>query len=142
LKLGRVKAIPEAGFDLTPMIDVVLLLIIFFVLSAQFAQAVRKPLDLPAEPGVREGDVGPTTLLLDIDRAGDMFTGGTRIDLEGLRVTMKSHIKHVGSADNVETIIRADRATPAVHLNKVARVLSELGIRNWKLATAGDGSPP
>jgi biopolymer transport protein ExbD len=55
---------------------------------------------------------------------------------------MKSHIKHVGSADNVETIIRADRATPAVHLNKVARVLSELGIRNWKLATAGDGSPP
>lgn len=142
MKLGRVKAIPEAGFDLTPMIDVVLLLIIFFVLSAQFAQAVRKPLDLPAEPGVREGDVGPTTLLLDIDRAGDMFTGGTRVDLDAFRVTMKSHIKHVGSVDRVETIIRADRGTPAAHLNKVARVLSELGVRNWKLATAGDGSPP
>jgi biopolymer transport protein ExbD len=139
VKIGRSKAIPEAGFDLTPMIDVVLLLIIFFVLSAQFAQAVRKPLSLPQEPGSAPTEVGPTTILIDIDKAGDLFTGGTRLDLEGLRVTMRSHIKQVGEADRVEAVVRADRDAPSVHLNKVARVLSELGLRNWKLATAGEG---
>lgn len=140
MKIGRVKQTPEAGFDLTPMIDVVLLLIIFFVLSAQFAQAVRKPLDLPMEPGEKAGDVGKNTLLIDIDKQGELFTGGTRMTMEDLAVTMRSHIKQVGSPDAVETIVRADATTSAAHLNKVAKVLSELGIRNWKLATAGDGS--
>lgn len=141
MKIGRVKEIPEAGFDLTPMIDVVLLLIIFFVLSAQFAQAVRKPLDLPPEPGIKAGDVSKNSLMIDIDRQGELFTGGQRITVDELTLTMRSHIKQVGSVDAVETIVRADKDAPASHLNKVARVLAELGIRNWKLATAGDGSP-
>ena len=139
MRLGRVKKTPEAGFDLTPMIDVLLLLIIFFVLSAQFAQAVRKALPLPTEPGEKASEAGPQTLMIDIDRAGEMSTGGTRMDLEGLKVTLRSHVKQLGGPEHVETVVRADKDASAAHLNKVARALSEAGIRNWKLATAGEG---
>lgn len=140
MKIGRLKAIPEAGFDLTPMIDVVLLLIIFFVLSAQFAQAIRKPLSLPSERGEAPGELLPTTLILDVDERGDMWTGGTRLDLEGLRATMRSQVKLTGGADRVDVIVRAARDARSEHVNKVARVLTELNVRSWKLATAG-GAP-
>lgn len=140
MKIGRPKAIPEAGFDLTPMIDVVLLLIIFFVLSAQFAQAIRKPLSLPSERGEAPGELQPTTMILDVDERGDMWTGGVKLDMEGLRATMRSQVKLAGSADRVDLIVRAARDARSEHVNKVARVLTELNVRSWKLATAG-GAP-
>lgn len=139
MRLGRVKKTPEAGFDLTPMIDVLLLLIIFFVLSAQFAQAVRKAIPLPDEPGEKATEVGPQTLLIDVDREGALSAGGTAIDLEGLLVTLRSQVRQAGSPDKVEAVVRADRDAAAAHLNKVAKALSDTGIRNWKLATSGEG---
>jgi biopolymer transport protein ExbD len=139
VRLGRVKKTPEAGFDLTPMIDVLLLLIIFFVLSAQFAQAVRKAIPLPDEPGEKATEVGPQTLLIDVDREGALSAGGTAIDLEGLLVTLRSQVRQAGSPDKVEAVVRADRDAAAAHLNKVAKALSDTGIRNWKLATSGEG---
>ena len=141
MRLGRVKKTPEAGFDLTPMIDVLLLLIIFFVLSAQFAQAVRKALPLPKEPGEKATEVGPQTLLIDVDRDGFLSAGGTVIDQEGLMATLRSQVRQAGSPDKVEAVVRADKDAVAAHLNKVARALSETGIRNWKLATTGEGAP-
>lgn len=140
MRLGRVKKTPEAGFDLTPMIDVLLLLIIFFVLSAQFAQAVRKSLPLPAEPGEKASEAGPHTIMIDIDKQGELSTGGAKMDLEGLKTTLRSHVKQVGGPEKVETTVRADRDASATHLNKVARALSEAGIRGWKLATSGEGA--
>lgn len=137
MKIGRMKAVPEAGFDLTPMIDVVLLLIIFFVLSAQFAQAIRKPLSLPSEAGEAPSELKPTTLILDIDERGDLWTGGVKLDLEGFKATMRSQVKLVGGPEGVDLIVRASRDARSEHVNKVARVLSEMNVRSWKLATAG-----
>ncbi|MFN7440054.1 MAG: ExbD/TolR family protein, partial [Phycisphaerales bacterium] len=49
MRLFKRKDIPEAGFDLTAMIDIVLLLIIFFTLTSQFVQTLQRPMPLPAE---------------------------------------------------------------------------------------------
>jgi len=35
--------------------------------------------------------------------------------------------------------VRVDRGCPAVHLNSLAGALTQLGVRNWKLATASPG---
>jgi biopolymer transport protein ExbD len=42
----------DATFDLTAMIDVVLLLIIFFMLTSQFAATDRAAVELPAQKGL------------------------------------------------------------------------------------------
>lgn len=51
MRLNRPRELAEAPFDLTPMVDVVLLLIIFFMLSAQFAETFGSPMNLPGEKG-------------------------------------------------------------------------------------------
>lgn len=139
MKIGRVKKTPEAGFDLTPMVDVVMLLVIFFVLSSQFAQAVRKALSLPTEAGEAPGVMKPETLIVDIERDGTMSSGGQRLDREGLLATVRTQIRLAGAPEAVDLVVRADREGPAVHLNRVAIDLASLGVRSWKLATAGEG---
>ena len=46
--------------------------------------------------------------------------------------------KQSGAAD-LDVVVRADRACPASHLNTLAGALTRVGVRDWKLATAGGG---
>lgn len=141
MRFARPKEMPEAGFDLTPMIDIVLLLIIFFTLSSQFAQANRHAIPLPAEKGEADVEVHNDSLILDIERNGLMTIAGERVDLAMLVTTVKSVAKSTGAPEKVDLVIRADRDMPARTLNQVASTLAEIGVRNWKLATAGDATP-
>lgn len=62
----------DASFDLTPMIDVILLLIIFFMLSSQFATSELRPVDLPHQEGAAPpSESASAKLVIDVDRAGN-----------------------------------------------------------------------
>ena len=57
-------------FDLTPMIDVVLQLIIFFMFTSQFGQVSRTDVDLPNEPGDTAPAEAKPTLVIDVTLEG------------------------------------------------------------------------
>lgn len=135
------KPMPEATFDLTAMIDVVLLLIIFFMLTAQFAQSQARPMDLPKERGEATETASPLAIMIDLDREGGLTV------LSGEKVTPQQIVSMVRAAQSKEKkgqqpeiIIRADRLAPSRHVNQLAGVLARGGVRSWKLATAGDGA--
>lgn len=135
MRFRRSEEMKAAEFDLTPMIDVVLLLIIFFMLSSQFARVNAKPLDLPSEPGekIAEG-TSSHEFVLDIDVSGAISIEGSPVadsELEGV-VT-------AAIGNNADFVIRADRACMAERLNFVALTLVRLQVRSWKLAVAGEG---
>ena len=44
-----------------------------------------------------------------------------------------------GKVADLEVTVRADRATPALYVNRLAADLASAGIRTWKLATSGEG---
>ena len=138
MRFARQKEMPEAGFDLTPMIDIVLLLIIFFTLSSQFAQANRHVIPLPSEKGEADVAAHNDSIILDIERNGLMTIAGEHVDLATLVTTVKSTAATAGGPEKVDLVIRADRDMPARTLNQVASTLAEIGVRNWKLATVGD----
>lgn len=141
MKIGRHKPMEEAGFDLTPMIDVVLLLIIFFVLSSQFAQAVRKFIPLPDEVGEASAAMKQESMIVDIDETGQMFMVGAVVDMETLLRSVQSQVRASGGQpEAVDLIVRAHRDLQAASINRVALALAGIGVRNWKLATAGEGA--
>ncbi len=75
----------EASFDLTPMIDVIFLLIIFFMLSSQFASTEARPVDLPREPGMETvASEAEAKLLIDVSRDGAYSVMGEPVTLEAL----------------------------------------------------------
>lgn len=135
MKFTDPKHPDEAGFDLTPMVDIVLLLIIFFAFTAQFAKSLATPLDLPRESGEKSPESAPESVVIDLTREGRYIVMGRDIEIDWIVQTLATDARRVGGPDKLEVIIRADRACAAVHLNALAGALSRVGIRAWKLST-------
>jgi biopolymer transport protein ExbD len=138
MRFGRARNPEEASFDLTPMIDVILLLIIFFTLTAQFAKTQQSPMDLPKEKGEKDKSAAPSSIVIDLAKDGSLSVLGSPADLPDLVLMVKGEVARLGSG--LDLVIRADRACPASHLNRLAEALAAAGVRDWKLATAGDGT--
>lgn len=141
MRLGRPRPIHEATFDLTPMIDVVLLLIIFFMLSSQFAQAQRRPIDVPNEAGEDVPRDSADLVIVDIDGPDRYFIAGARMGLADVAAAMEKEMKRrAGTGAPMDLVVRASRNSPAAELNRLAEALAKVGVRTWKLATSGEGS--
>jgi biopolymer transport protein ExbD len=141
MRFNKGQDMPEAHFDLTPMIDVVLLLIIFFMLTAQFALTLKTPLDLPQEPGASHAELSPTAVVVDLTKDGELRLAAEPISMAAFLQVIAADLRRIkadgGGDKSFDLTIRVDRACPAVHLNTLAGSLTQLGVRNWKLATAG-----
>lgn len=138
MRIRTPKPLAEASFDLTPMIDIVLLLIIFFMFTSHFAKSQLSPMDLPkekGEPPTSEKD--GAAFIIDMDREGTMKTLGQTVTLERLTELLKVDLAN--KKIKIGVIVRAERTCPSLHLNRLAGTLMALGVRDWKLATANDG---
>jgi biopolymer transport protein ExbD len=131
----------EVVFDLTNFIDVVLLLIIFFMLTAQFAKSEQAAMDLPKEKGDAPVAIGSATLVIDMDRSGGLSMLGHPADLAEVKAAVESAQAQpaAGSPLGLDLVVRADRSCPAAHLNRLAEALAGMGVRTWKLATESEG---
>lgn len=130
----------EASFDLTPMIDVIFLLIIFFMLSSQFASTEARPVDLPREPGMDvAADGAEAKLLIDIDSSGSYSVLGEPATLESIaRMAAPRPIASGGTARSA-VVVRADRTCPASALNRLADSLAGSGVEQWSIAVMPEG---
>ena len=132
---GEIKI---ADFDVTPMVDVTMLLIIFFLLTMHFTNAARvSPMNLPQE----KGDVGAqrheeSAFVIDVRKDGTFGLGNEVVDMDALVARAKAF---VSGANVTNIIVRADKDRPASDVDRLARSLAAAGIRNWKLATSGSG---
>ncbi|MBL8746233.1 MAG: biopolymer transporter ExbD [Phycisphaerae bacterium] len=132
----------EASFDLTPMIDVILLLIVFFMLSSQFSRTEQLPIPLPNEQGVAAVDAeNPSELVIDMNIRGELFVRGTLVKPDRLPeiLGVPADSDTVGNAAKITILVRADKDAPAVHLNRLGAALARAGLSSWRLATAPSG---
>ena len=123
--------------DLTPMIDVVFLLIIFFMTTAQVAQLTRTEIDLPQEKGEQRTAPDEAGLVINITGGGEVIVASRTVDWEELESIVRSELGETPdrSAHQVKLLLRADRNAAAVHLNRVVGMLESLGIGEARLAT-------
>ena len=68
--------------DMTPMIDVTFLLLIFFLVTAQMAQRSRGEVRLPVEAGETAGRADAAGLVVLMRRDGSMLVGDAPVGLE------------------------------------------------------------
>lgn len=133
----------EASFDLTPMIDVILLLIVFFMLSSQFSRTEQLPIPLPNERGIAAVDTeNPGEIVIDMNVRGELFVRGELIKPENLpRVLgVPADATTISAASKITILVRADKDAPAVHLNRLGATLARSGLSLWRLATAPGGT--
>lgn len=123
--------------EITPMIDVVFLLIIFFMVAAQFARVTRAELDLPREPGEQEQAADEAGLVINVLADGTIIVNEQEADLDALAAVVQAEIARMpdGDARQVKLLIRADRNNDTGRLNQILIRLQELGVGAARLAT-------
>jgi biopolymer transport protein ExbD len=94
----------DAEIDLTPLIDVVFLLLLFFILAASFSAPVMQ-VALPAARTAERVESDPTRLVLSIDDAGTLYYGDEAIGAGDLPGLLAAHPE--GAVE-----LRVDRAAP------------------------------
>ena len=111
--MRRRKSRRFADIDITPLIDVLFMLIIFFVLTATFIQG-KLDIDLPSGEGTAS-DM-KRALTLTVEKDGTIFWDGVKVSREELPVLARG-------AREREILIAGDKNAP---FGKVAEVLSIL----------------
>ena len=123
---------PDVSINLTPLIDVVFLLLIFFMVSTSFSELTQLTVNLPEADGARATDeIG---LVVVIDSAGNVTVGGDPVlnEAEGLYRALE--VAANGNFD-VPVTLSADAMTPHQYVVMVLDVASLLGLQRVTIAT-------
>lgn len=86
----RRKPSEEPRIDLTPMVDVVFLLLIFFMISTTFVETPGISIKLP-EASSQTIDREPKEIKIYLSREGDIFHRDQKISLEGFKALLAEH---------------------------------------------------
>ena len=132
--------IPDSSVELnmTPMIDVVFLLIIFFMLILKIVSDELTPLDLPSAQYAKPDEAEADRLIINLTRAGDVWIDGRTYEYGSAAFVRK--LKHEaqgargeGGISERQILIRADRSTPYQHIEKILRAMVAKDIRMWRV---------
>ncbi len=127
------EADPE--FELTPMIDVVFLLIAFFMTLISFISAELIELELPeAEEATVPEDPGERQYI-SVQEDGTVYFGPSEISYEALPAALA---RARSELPGLKLFLRADSGTPHRHVNRVMNACGQAGIFDLIFASAKD----
>jgi len=128
--------------DLTSLIDVVFLLLIFFMVSTTFERESVLKVDLPEASAVEDREELPDSLELVIDAQGRMYLNDQRL-IDSEERTIRAAIEQLtGDNRDLPMILRADRETPHHFVVTAMDVAAQLGFLNLSIATDRQAGSP
>jgi biopolymer transport protein ExbD len=119
----------EIGFNMTPMIDIVFQLIIFFLLSSHLSQQENQlPLPLPEAESGQEDVYDPQQprITINVLEDGTLLLGGSPVAIADLPARLQDRVKQTGAG--VEVRVRAARSVPYRHVEPVMLACVQAGI--------------
>ena len=125
----------EPDVNLTPLIDVVFILLLFFMVSTTFQRESEINIELPeasAEPVEEREEM----LELVIDAEGHYFIDEQQVVNTELKTLKGAIRKAVGEREAMPVIIRADARTPHQAVVRALDATSQLGLVHISLATS------
>ena len=125
----------EPTVDLTSLIDVVFLLLLFFMVSTTFERQALMKVELPEASAVEERSEIPEGLELVIDSEGNMYLNDQRLIDSQARTIRAAMQQEAGENRDIPLILRADRQTPHHHVVTAMDIAAQLGFRNLSIAT-------
>ena len=117
------RAAPMSEINMTPLVDVMLVLVVIFIITAPLlASSIR--LDLPKSEAAKPGDA-PKFVTLVVDKSGQAFLNDLPLDLEQLVQKLAQTAK---SNPEIEVQLRADAAVPYGRIVQVMGIAQKAGL--------------
>lgn len=121
--------------NLTPLIDVVFLLLIFFMVTTTFNQQAELRVDLP-EASSEAKTIETVTIEITIDPKGTYFVNGGSLANNKAETLKRSLQKIIDNDKEKSVVIRADATTPHQAVVTAMDIVSRLGISRLSIATS------
>ena len=129
----------EPEVNLTPLIDVVFILLIFFMVSTTFQKESQIKIELPEASGEPVED-RKELLEIVIDAQGRYFIDQQQVVNTELDTLKRAIQKYLGKQSDLPVVIRADRSTPYESVVRAMDATAQLGLVKMSLATSKPAS--
>ncbi len=131
----RQSAGEDPEVNLTPLIDVVFILLIFFMVSTTFQKESEIKIELPEASG-EPVEERKESLEIVIDADGHYFIDQQQVVNTELETLKKAIQKYLGDQTEMPVTIRADRMTPYEAVVRAMDAIAQMGLLNMSLATS------
>lgn len=128
----KIEQANKQDIDLAPLLDVVFILLIFFIVTTVFVRETGVDVDKPT--AISSQDLQKSVLLLAITKRQEVIYGGTNIGVSGVRATMIQATRN----EMRPLIIQSDRQVTTELLVKVIDQAKLAGIENVSIATVSE----
>jgi biopolymer transport protein ExbD len=119
----------EAKFAMAPMIDMVFLLLVFFMCASRLSQLQTVELEIPDANKAVVPKERPDRVVVNVTSAGDVLVGTQAVaDDNELRDVIKQYKE---SMPDIKVYVRADKESEHKHVRKIMAVMGELGIDDF-----------
>ena len=121
---------PMSEINMTPLIDVMLVLLVIFMITAPLMTTALK-LDLPKTEGGSPTD-SPQFIAVGLDAAGQLFVGEDRVTREQLEARVKAT---AGANRDAEVHLRADQGVAYGRVAELIALVQQAGLNRIVFVT-------
>lgn len=133
MRLTKRRRSTRPDMDMTPMIDIVFLLIIFFMTVTQVSKVNKEQLDLAKQKGSE--DQQTATLTINVNADGEYRVAGNQVSLAQLVSLASQELNALGGdAGRLKVTVRTDQRSISRHTNEVMSALGRIGVVHVKNA--------
>lgn len=128
--MPRRRKVPqdEVGFNITPMIDMTFLLLIFFMVTTKITnEQVKKDIALPTAISAKQAEDLSNRDVINLDDTGALWVANRQVNDEEMKTYLASRFK---ANPPLKLYLRADKNTPAKRIRQFMKMASEAGAIN------------
>jgi biopolymer transport protein ExbD len=135
--MRRRRSADGCDIDMTPMIDVVFQMIIFFIVTIKMDENINEDIELEdaRQSPTYKGD-DPRTMVVEVDRRGWLSINNCQLTERKLGDIIRQRYKRFGM---FPVMIRADKRTQHKDVRKVMDLCTDVGI--WRIDFAAIKEP-
>lgn len=119
------------GINVTPLVDITLVLLIIFMVTTSYIVKAAIEVDLPKAATGRETQ--PTTLSVTLTRQGDLYLNDRPTSEEALAAHVRTELNR---NPNLQALISADTELPYGRVVWLIDLIKQLGVRRYALNVA------
>ncbi|MEP0357345.1 MAG: biopolymer transporter ExbD [Paraglaciecola sp.] len=124
----RLEQQSEQGIDMSPLLDVVFILLIFFIVTTVFVKETGVEVDKPQAISIQKME--QTAILLAITDNGEVFYDGSNVGVAGVR----GIVEQLQRREPRPVVIQADKTVPTELLLEVIDGAKLAGAKTVNLA--------
>jgi len=139
MRLHRVKRQYGCEINIAPLIDVVFLLIIFFLTVSHITKVQVEALTLPqATEGEKSEQLAGSRVVINVHQDGRIVVAGEVRESNSLEQMLRTEQKRVGG-DGLSVLLRGDREASWAIVSEIMQICTRLGINEVTVAVIEPG---